>query len=239
MSKSGSGQHPLQAPAKGEHVVIVGTGETAAVAFEYFHRDTPHEVVAFSAEADFLVSDVYYGLPVVPFEELGDVYPAVTNRTFVAVSYVRLNRVRRRLYEAVKSAGFSCISYVSSYAAVARDVRIGENTFVQEHVALQCGVVIGDNVFLGSGTCVGYRSVVEADSYSSAHATVGDLCTVGRGSFVGAGSCVADGCKVAEDCIVGAGAVILKDTVPRQVYLGNPARPLGRDSFDTFGVVSP
>jgi acetyltransferase-like isoleucine patch superfamily enzyme len=81
--------------------------------------------------------------------------------------------------------------------------------------------------------------VIEADSYSSAHATVGDLCTVGRGSFVGAGSCVADGCKVAEDCIVGAGAVIMKDTVPRQVYLGNPARSLGRDSFDTFGVVSP
>lgn len=237
MGRPGSGQHPLQALSEGENVVIVGTGENAAIALEYFRHDTPHEVVAFSAEAKFLTSNVYHHLPVVPLEELADAYPTATNRVFVAVSYVRLNHVRRRLYDAVKSAGFSCISYVSSHAAIARNVRIGENTFVQEHVALQYGAAIGDNAYLGSGMCLGYRSVVEADCYSSAHATVGDFCTIGRRSFIGAGSCVTDGCKVAEDCIIGAGAVIVKDTMARQVYLGNPARPLGLDSFETFGIV--
>lgn len=231
--------HPLQKLSKGERLVIVGTGEMAAIAFEYFRHDTPHEVVAFSAETPFITSDAYYGLPVVPFEELVNAYPAARHRIFVAVSFVRLNRVRRRLYHAVKAAGFTCISYVSSHAAVAPDVEIGENTFVQEYVALQHRARLGNNVYLGSGTCVGYCSVMEADSFSSAHVTVGDFCTVGSGSFVGAGSCVADGCSVAEDCIIGAGAVILKDTLARQVYLGNPARPLGRDSFETFGVVNP
>jgi sugar O-acyltransferase (sialic acid O-acetyltransferase NeuD family) len=229
-------QHPLQAPAAGERVVIVGTGETAAIAFEYFRHDTPHEIVAFSAETAFISSEVYYDRPVVPLEVLSEFYPAARNRTFVAVSFVGLNRVRRRLCETVRAAGFQCISYVSSQAAVMSDVTISENTFVQEHVALESGARVGDNVFLGSGTCVGYHSVIEADCYASAHATIGDFCTVGRGSFVGAGSCVADRCSVAEDCIIGAGAVILKDTVTRQVYLGNPARPLGRDSFESFGV---
>lgn len=231
--------HPLQELSKGERVVIVGTGEMAAIAFEYFRHDTPHDVVAFSAEAPFITSEDYYGLPVVPLEQLAIAYPADRNRTFVAVSFVQLNRVRRRLYHTVKAAGFACISYVSSHAVVAPDVQIGENTFVQEHVALQHGACIGDNVYLGSGTCVGYRAVMEPDSFSSAHVTIGDLCTVGRGSFVGAGSCVADGCSVAEDCIIGAGAVVLKDTEARRVYLGNPARSLGRDSFETFGVVNP
>jgi sugar O-acyltransferase (sialic acid O-acetyltransferase NeuD family) len=231
--------HPLQELSKGERVVIVGTGELAASAFEYFRYDTPHEVVAFSAEAPFVTGENYYGLPVVPLEELANAYPAGQNRAFVAVSFVQLNRVRRRLYQTVKAAGFTCISYVSSHAVIAQDVEIGENTFVQEHVALQHGSRIGDNVILGSGTCVGYRSVMGPDSYTSAHATIGDLCTVGRGAFVGAGSCVTDGHSIAEDCIIGAGAVILKDTETRRVYLGNPARPVGRDSFETFGVVNP
>lgn len=218
-------------------MVIVGTGETAAIAFEYFRHDSAHKIVAFSAEASFISDENYYGLPVVPLEELADAYPASENRAFVAVSFVQLNRVRRRLYRAVKDAGFSCISYVSSHAAVAPDVRIGDNAFVQEHVTLQYGATVGDNVYLSSGTCVGYRSVIEADCYVSAHATIGDHCTVRCGSFAGAGSCLADGCSVAEDCILGAGAVVLKDTAPRQVYLGNPGRPVGRDSFETFGVV--
>ena len=34
---------------------------------------------------------------------------------------------------------------------------------------------------------------------------------------------------------MGAGAIVLRDTVKRQVYLGNPARPIGRDSLEISG----
>ena len=30
--------------------------------------------------------------------------------------------------------------------------------------------------------------------------------------------------------------MVVKDTEPRKVYVGNPAKPLDRDSFETFGV---
>lgn len=222
--------------SNGERVVIVGTGETAAIASEYFSRDTPHEIVAFSAEAQFLTADVYHGLPVVPFEELAKVYSPAKTRVHVAVSYVRLNSIRRRLYLAVKAAGFACVSYASSNAMLASSAEVGENSFIQEFVVLEHGARIGDNVFLGSGASVGYGSVIEADCFFSAHATVGHSCRVGRGSFLGAGCCVTDGCSVAEDCIIGAGTVIRKDTAAGRVYLGNPARSLPRDSFETFGL---
>lgn len=231
-------RHPLQAPSRAERVVIVGTGETAAVAFEYFRYDTQHEVVAFSAEAPFIKADSCYGLPLVPLEELANAYPPAAHRAFVAVALVQLNRVRRRLYHAVKAVGFDCVSYVSSHAMVTPNVTIGENSFVQEHATLQYGARVGENVFLGSGTYVGYKSVVEDDCYVGPHVTVADFCRIGRASFLGANSCVAEGRLVAEDCIVGAGTVILKDTVTRQVYLGNPARCVGRDSFESFGVIT-
>ena len=130
----------------------------------------------------------------------------------------------------------NCVSYASSDAVIGPDVKIGENSFVQEHVVVQYGALAGANVFLGSGTCLGYRCVVEDDCYLGAHVTVGDRCRVGRASFLSTGSCIAEGQSVARDCIIGAGAVILKDTAAREVYLGNPARPVGRDSFETFGV---
>lgn len=228
--------HPLQAARRGERVVIVGTGETAAFAFEYFSYDSPHEVVAFSAESHSLPGGEFCGRPTVALEDLAKAYPPAGHRTFVAVSLTHLNRLRRRLYDAVKQAGFDCVSCVSSRAFILPSVVIGENVFVQEHVALQHNVRIGDNVFLGSGTVISHSSAVEDDCWFGPHATVAGFSTVGRGSFVGAGSCIANHLTVAPDCIVGAGAVILKDTGPRQVYLGNPARPVGRDSFDTFGV---
>ncbi len=226
-------RHPLQAGSKGERVVIVGTGEWGATAFEYFSYDSPHEVVAFSAEAPFITSDTYYGLPVVPFEELAKAYPPDEYRAFVAASSIELNRVRRRLYDGVKAAGFDCVSYISSHSFALHNAEVGENVFVQENSALEFMTRTGNNVLLGCGVCVGHSSVIEDDCYVGPGATICGSAAVGRGTFVGANSCISHGVSVAEQCIIGAGAVVLKDTEPHKVYVGNPARPTTRDSFDT------
>lgn len=229
-------RHPLQAISKGERVVIIGTGEQAEIAFEYFTYDSPHEVVAFSSEPQFIKANLYCGLPVVPFDRLAESYPPSSHQAFVAISATQLNRVRRRLYDAVKSAGFDCVSYVSSRAFVWHNVDIGENTFIFENNVLQHMVRVGDNVILWSGNHIGHRTVINDDCFISSHVVVSGFCQVGRSAYLGVNSCVADNRSLAEDCVVGAGAVVVKDTQPRQVYVGNPAKATGRDSFETFGV---
>jgi sugar O-acyltransferase (sialic acid O-acetyltransferase NeuD family) len=228
----------LPGQSRGERVVIVGTGEWGAIALQYFRYDSPHEVVAFSAEAPFITDDIYCGLPVVPFEELARAYPPDEYRAFVAVSEVELNRVRRRLYDGVKAAGFDCVSCVSSRTFILRTAEIGENVFIQENAAVEHGARVGDNVFLGSGVCVGHGSVLEDDCYVGPHVTICGGCTVGRGSFLGANSCIAHCLALAEESIIAAGAVVLRDTKPRQLYAGNPARPASGDSFAAFGAIA-
>lgn len=75
----------------GQQVIIVGTGETAAVAFEYFSHDSKHEVVAFSAERSYISGDLLHGRPVIPLDELTSAYSPNEYRTFVAVSMTGLN----------------------------------------------------------------------------------------------------------------------------------------------------
>jgi sugar O-acyltransferase (sialic acid O-acetyltransferase NeuD family) len=236
MGKRGSlgREHPLQLASKAERVVIVGNGETGAVALEYFTNDSPHEVVAFSAETSFITSDTYCSLPVVPFDQLVSVYPPDQYQIYVAISATQLNRARRRLYNAVKAVGYNCASYVSSHAFAVSNAEVGENTFVHENAVLQYMVRLGNNILIGSGTYIGHSSIVEDDCYFGPYATICGNCRIGRGSFIGASSCIAHNLSVAEDCVVAAGAIIQKDTVPNQVYLGNPARPTGHQSFDPY-----
>src|SRR5690242_12733919 len=155
--------HPLQQISKSERVVIVGTGQWGATALEYLLYDTPHEVVAFSTEAPFITEPTYCGLPVVPLDELAKAYPPEEVRTFVAVSRAQLNRTRRRLFQTVKLAGYSCLSYVSSRAFILPGTEVGENVFVQENASIEFQVRLGDSVYVGAGTCVGHHSVVEND----------------------------------------------------------------------------
>ena len=56
-------------------LIIIGDGETAELAYEYFTHDSAHEVVAFSVEREYLKKAELFGLPVVPFEEIEKLFP--------------------------------------------------------------------------------------------------------------------------------------------------------------------
>jgi len=217
-------------------IVIVGDGETAELAYEYLTHDSPHEVVAFCVEREYAKKDQLCGLPVVAFEEVETLYPPASHKAFVAISYTQLNRVRGRLYQATKSKGYECVSYVSSRAFVWHNVEIGENCFIMEHNVLQYRVRVGNNVVLWSGNHIGHQTIIHDNVFISSHVVVSGYCEVGENCFLGVNSCIANNVRIAKDCLIGMGAVVHKDTVERKVYVGNPAKPLPRDSHATFGV---
>lgn len=220
---------------KKERLVIVGDGETAELAYEYFTYDSPHEVVAFCVEAAYKKKDEMFGLPVVAFEEVETLYPPAEHRAFVAISYTKLNRVRERLFHATKQKGYTCLSYISSKAFVWRNVEIGENCFIFENNVVQYAVKIGNNVVLWSGNHIGHQTVIRDNVFISSHVVVSGYCEVGENCFIGVNSSVANNVKIAKDCLIGMGAVIHKDTMERKVYVGNPGKPV-KDSFAVYGI---
>jgi sugar O-acyltransferase (sialic acid O-acetyltransferase NeuD family) len=221
---------------KPSKIVIVGAGEIARLAYEYFTHDSPHDIVAFSVENAFLDGGDLFGLPVVSFEEVERSYDPGNYKLFVAISYVKLNRVRTRLYEQAKAKGYTLASYVSSTAHVWRNVEIGENCFILEGNILQYGVAIGNNVTMWGGNHVGHHSAIRDNCFVTGHVLIAGRSEIGRNCFLGASSCIGDYVSVGEDCVIGAGAVVLKDTEARKVYRGNPAKPAAVDSFIAFNV---
>jgi sugar O-acyltransferase (sialic acid O-acetyltransferase NeuD family) len=220
----------------GQKIVIVGDGESAEIAYEYFTHDSDHQVIAFAVEQAHLKRSSLFGLPIVPFEEMERRYEPQSHRAHVAISSTFLNRLRARLFRQTKEKGYSCVSYVSSRAFVWRNVEIGENCFIFENNVLQYHVRLGDDVVLWSGNHLGHRTHIGNHAFVSSHVVISGFCEVGDHSFMGVNSCVGDNVKIAADNVIGAGAVVVKNTEPRKVYVGNPAKPLDKDSFDSFNV---
>ena len=50
-------------------LIIIGAGETAMMAYEYFTEDSTYEVAAFAVDSEFLEESTIYGCPVHPLEE--------------------------------------------------------------------------------------------------------------------------------------------------------------------------
>ncbi|MDQ6788710.1 MAG: acetyltransferase [Acidobacteriota bacterium] len=219
-----------------QKIVIIGDGETAELAYEYFTHDSPHEVVGFAVETAYKKRDDFFGLPVVAFEEVEKHFSPQDYQAFAAISYTQLNRVRTRIFQAVKAKGYTCASYISSRAFVWHNVEIGENCFIFENNVIQYKVKIGNNVVLWSGNHIGHQTVIQDNVFISSHVVVSGYCEVGTNSFLGVNSCVANDVKIGADNIIAMGAVITRHTEPRKVYKGNPGKPSEVDSFTVMKV---
>jgi sugar O-acyltransferase (sialic acid O-acetyltransferase NeuD family) len=224
----------------GRKLIIVGAGETAHIAYEYFTHDSPHDIAAFAVEEAYLTERELYGLPVIALERLVERYPPHEFGAHVAISYNSLNRVRRRLFGIVKDLGFRCESYISSRAMVWPNAVIGENCFVFESCVVQHLAQLGNNITMWASAIVTHRCVIGNDCFIASGAVINGLTRVGERCFIGANSSIANHLTIADDTVVGMGAVVTKNVdEPGRVWVGNPARRLGKSAFESFGVPEP
>jgi sugar O-acyltransferase (sialic acid O-acetyltransferase NeuD family) len=204
-------------------LLLIGDGEQAHLAYEYFTHDSDYEVAGFAVERAFRTRDAFLGLPVVDFETAEARFPPSEYAGHVAVSATQLNRVRRRLFLAAKDKGYRLANYVSSRAFVWHNVTLGENVFIFEHNTVQPFCAVGDNTILWSGNHVGHRTRIGSHCFISSHVVLSGFCTVGDGTFIGVNASVADKVAVAEDNFIAMGASVGRNTEPNKVYTGAPA----------------
>lgn len=214
-----------------KRLIIVGAGELAMIAYEYFTYDSDYEVCGFAVERDYIESTTLYELPIVPLEDVQQQFPPSGFDVFVAIPASQLNRLRTRLYQSVKEKGYTCATYISSRAFVWRNAEIGENCFIFENNTVQPFVKIGNNVILWSGNHIGHRSVIEDNCFISSHVVVSGYCRIGESCFLGVNSTLNDHVTVARDCIVASGSLVSKDLKePERIYYGSPAKELPKKS---------
>jgi len=214
-------------------IFIIGTGEFAEIAYEYFTYDSEYEVAGFCVHQKYIKETELNGLPVVAYEDVQSRFPKEEFLAFVGIPASDLNRVRTRFYQELKEQGYRFATYVSSKAFVWRNAVIGENTFIFENNTIQPFVTVGNNCILWSGNHVGHRSVIRDNCFVTSHAVISGYCDIGAGSFIGVNATLNDNVKIGESCLVGSGSLIVKDTEPQKIYVGSPARAVpGKSSFD-------
>lgn len=215
-------------------LVIFGTGSFAQVARFLYDRDSPYEPVAFSAHRDHVKEAEFDGLPVVAFEDLPDRYPPAEYEMFVAIGYKDVNRLRAKVCEQAKGAGYTLATYVSSKATWWGQ-SIGENCFVFEDNTIQPYAEIGDNVILWSGNHIGHHSVIGSHCFITSHVVVSGHVTVGPYSFIGVNAAIRDAISIGRANVIGAGALIMKPTSDSEVYVAPRTKPAPRTS-DEIGM---
>ena len=219
---------------KNKKLLIYGNGEMAQLMYHYFTHDSDYEVVAFTADEEYMTETTLCGLDMIPFASVEERYPPGSTEMFVAIGYARM-RNRKVMYEKAKSKGYSLANYISSQAHLSPGVRIGENNAFLSGVIVEPFCEIGNNNMFNSGVTVCHHTVVKDHSFLAARVLIGGRCLINDGCFFGFGCVVLQYKTMEQESLVGANALLLSDTRAYGRYLGSPARLVG--SHQTSGMI--
>jgi sugar O-acyltransferase (sialic acid O-acetyltransferase NeuD family) len=211
-------------------LVLFGNGAVAEVLHHQFSRHTDYEIAGFTVDREFVGDGRCCGVPVVPWDDVAEVFPPDQHELMIAIGYVRVNRLRAERFHEAREMGYRLASYVHPRASLWDGLILGENCRINENVIIQPFARIGDNVFIGAGSLIGHHTLISDHCHLSAGVHLAGQVEVGPYCYFGIHSTVRNRVKVAPRCVIGAGAVLLGDTVERGVYMALAAERLPIDS---------
>jgi sugar O-acyltransferase (sialic acid O-acetyltransferase NeuD family) len=209
-------------------LVVFGTATTGELAHYFFSNDSDYEVCAFCASNEYVKSESFLGLPLVPFDSVSTLFSPKNYEFFVAVGFVELNDLRKRIYYEAKRIGYTMASYISSATKIAGNCKIGEHFFTMQDISIEPFSVIGNNVILAS--YISHHSIINDHCFISGRVAMGGCVEIGECTFIGMGVTIQDHLRIGERCLIGENTLIKTDVEAESVFAVTASKKLNFSS---------
>lgn len=193
-------------------LIIVGLGETACIAYEYFQQSSSVQIVGFAINRAYHNVTIFQGLPVYVLEDFPQLHNSNDYVFFVAISGGRCNQDRTRVFNfVVNTLNADCINYISKFSNVATSCKIGTNNLIMEMASLQYNITLGSNCIVWNAVQICHSSTIGDNVYLAPNAVICGFCKIGNNTYIGANVTVINNVTIGANCFISAGLLIKKD----------------------------
>jgi sugar O-acyltransferase (sialic acid O-acetyltransferase NeuD family) len=125
------------------------------------------------------------------FADVLERYHPVNYEIVLGIGYSNLP-ARLKVFQRIKSAGFTVATLIHRNAYVRSHANIQEGAIVMAHATIDCNAVIGQAAVIWPGAIVNHDTKIARNTFLSPSATICGFVNVGESCFVGAGAVVTD-----------------------------------------------
>lgn len=194
-----------------ENIILLGIGGHAHSVIDSIESDGKYSVYGFIDIKD-REGERYREHKVIGTDDLLESYfkKGIKN-AFVTVGYLGKGDIRNRLYLQLKKIGFNIPIIVDRTAVIAKDVILGEGTFIGKKAVVNSAAEIGKMCIINTGTIIEHDCKVGDFSHISVGSVLCGNVRIGEKSFIGANATVIQGKTIGNKCIIGAGITVRKN----------------------------
>ena len=216
-------------------IIIYGNSDFAELMHYYFTTDSIYEVIGFCVDKDYIKSDKFLNIPLVPFEIVDKVFPPTEYKMFVAVGYKNM-RLRKELYKKTIDKGYSHINYISSKAVVDKSNIIGKNNAILHNVVLEPFSKIGNNNVINTNVIICHHAEIMNDCFIAAKTLVGGFTIIKNNCFLGFSSTILQKLVIEDETLVAASSVVNRNSFKYDFLAGTPAKSVSQHEVNGIEI---
>ena len=214
-----------------QKLLIYGAGTYGKIVYHdirQFGQDQ-FDVAAFVMDKKYMKNDSIYGIPLIPFESVHELYPSDEYKMLICCGY-SVMRNRKEMYDKAHKKGYCSPNYISSKAILETVPAMGDNNIILANAVVGYDGIMGSdniifqNTWLGHEFTIGNHSIIGFGSSIGGRANIGDL------SYISIGVTATGRVTFGNECLCGVGSNIINDVEPYSTVVGNPARVISYHS---------
>ncbi len=207
---------------------IFGASALAKVLLAYL-RQEGKPPAGFVVDDAWRREETFCGLPLVPFSQMRERFPAGEYGAYVAIGYGKMNAGRRDAFLRLRELGYRMPNYLHA-SVLNASAAMGEGNLVFPGVILDAGSGLGDgNIFYPAALLAHDSRIGSFNFFAPRSALAGDV-TVGDRCFFGLNCSVKNGLRIGDRCLIGAGAYAAADLPEGSVLAAARSVLLEKDS---------
>lgn len=138
--------------------------------------------------------------------------------------------VREKKFKLLIEDGINIPSLIHPDVHIPDTTSIGQGVVIQYGCFISCNVTIGNYVYIQPQCNIGHDDILEDGCSVSGFGNIGGNVTIGKFTYLGLSAIVKEGVTIGDYTIIGMGSAVHKDVPDEMVVLGNPARPIARNT---------
>jgi sugar O-acyltransferase (sialic acid O-acetyltransferase NeuD family) len=178
---------------------------------------------------DIRKENEYYGVSLYSFDEVLSKFDGSTFEVVVANGEPF---IRRDLFNKLITNQIQLATLIDETAIVSETAKIGKGVIIPAKCFVSSCAIIEDNVTMNIDSLVGHEAIVSKNCVISPSANIAGKCFIGENTYVGMGAQIKQGTKIGAGAIIGMGSIVYNDISDNVVALGNPARPMKKNTSE-------
>lgn len=202
-----------------EKIALIGGGGHCTVIIDAIVNSGEYDIEGV-VDPKLETGSKIFGFPILGGDDiLLDLYKNGVKNAFISVGSVGNCELREILYKKIKDIGFNIATVVHPKAVVARDVKIGEGTFIAASATVNPGTKIGKNVIINTASSIDHDCIIGDFVHIAPGVTLSGEIKVGSQTHIGTGANVIQRMTIGKKCMVGAGLTLRDDLRDGQSYI--------------------